>query len=360
MNPETFNAVYSAKVDEFLSHVDTFLVRGKQVACMYCRTLHVERAPLYRLPPEIIEFLQVPSIRKQDSYIIAPRLVIEPRWRKIQLNIVNGKRLPSSDPHGMTLICDGCETNITKNYTEVWSVRDANYDLCETCYRDERFGQCLKEDFAYFYIPDINFLDWVEFGGSIGLALFVNCNPQSSQYGHIASCSSESEITYREFNILYKTPYEFIQSIEAWILQDFPENSGKPQKNGRAAAKGMKYLNSVPNFHYFPEFPTATNNVHTCMYILEHEHDTVPDYEEAVRKNYELYRTPGMRVMTLRGNMVYMDNKTDAEVWEIAKADTPEYVFSKQIVDLVHRRLIESMISDTFADWITDCIAYIS
>lgn len=353
---ETFNAEYSAKVDEFLSQVDTFYVRGRQVVCMYSRTLHVEKASLYRLPPEIIEFLQIPSIQKQDSYVIAPRLVIQPRWRKVQPYIVNGKRLPSSDPHGMTLTCDGCETNITENYTEVWSVRDANYDLCETCYMDERFGECLKEDFTYFYIPDINFLDWVEFCGSIGLALFVNCNPQSSQYGYIASFRSERGTSHRKFDILYKTPYEFIQSIEAWILQ----NSRKPKKQGCAVAKGIKYLNSMPNSQDFPEFPVVTDNIHTNMYILKHQHDTVPNYEEAVRKNYELYRSRGMRVMTLRGNMIYMDDKTDAEVWEIAEADTPEYVFSKQIVDLVHRGLIESMISDTFADWISDCIAYIS
>ncbi len=159
MNLKDFNNQYMQRIDEFLEDVEPFYTdEGRCVALIYKATIQVERAPLYVLPPEIIEFLSIPPITKLYAYPIVPELKLKIKWNNKLISEMNGNRMLPMDMFWDAIECDGCAAEITGNYYQRWYVPNVGYDLCKSCYANERFGPFTKKDFIYFYIPENKFL----------------------------------------------------------------------------------------------------------------------------------------------------------------------------------------------------------
>lgn len=218
----TFNAVYSKKVDSFLKRVHTDVISGMRLLMYNSSTLHVERSPEYRLPPDIIQLLAFNCVVKLYAHPIIFGLNIDTPWHGIHINVVN--KIPTTSHYFEWLRCDACGNNLTNSVTGRWSIRSVDYDLCEFCYSDGLFGGHSKDSFIHHVVPTINFMDWVVFGKCKDMILYTNCNPNSDKYGHIAAVTLGSitvqGVDYEccSFDILYKNAQDFILDITEWML----------------------------------------------------------------------------------------------------------------------------------------------
>lgn len=219
---ETFNVEYQAAVDAYLHDIrEREVAPGIYEAIGSC--FRAKKATEYRIPPEISEMSETVIIKKH-AYKLKYKLKIIPRWHRIAFAAFNGQEFPifelGSVYNSDIYECVVCEVNVYE-HPIWWQFRDVAC-LCTGCYETCPFNTYRKEDFKLTSLPDVNFLDWVQFMSEDThlnhcSGFYVNCNTESPYYGNIMNCMIDNDDAL--LDIAFSSVADMISEIHKWITQ---------------------------------------------------------------------------------------------------------------------------------------------
>lgn len=209
-NIANFNSTYGKLVDKYLSELSEIPGRSGS----FKSSILLNRSPEYRIPPEIIEFLQIlgvsekAAILKRHAHSLFPGLITNVNWYPLSIVNINGSAIPTR-----YYSCSTCDAEPT--------------GICGSCAAIE-----------------INFTDWVEFmhekfesvvfNGSI---FYLNCNPASSSYRKIMVTIQDNHGRQR-FDVLYDNVEALFGDIQLWI-RDTPSMYTREELIGKYSSESV-------------------------------------------------------------------------------------------------------------------------
>lgn len=173
---------------------------------------YAEPAKRYRCPDNLIELLNIGSIKKLDAYPITLGYVNMLDWTQFIIRTINYNTLPYVDFKCM--LCDNVHIGNPFYYEYKYQI------ICHRCADSVRsvYGGMLSR----VEIPNINMLDWITFMTDMspevhGGIFLINSNPSSIYYGKIMIGSSVDR-NQLDFVVIYDSVSNLVDDIYKWLM----------------------------------------------------------------------------------------------------------------------------------------------
>lgn len=344
MNAETFHIDYPNAVDTYINSVDTKIIqyRGREWMIfdggnVFCMT----KSARYCLPTQIAELMQLSNITKLHGGKLTLELQMV-EWHNTP-TVGNGMMGHYDDECGI------CGADLPGYYRYFTS---GGIEMCEPC-------SLTVDGYTRSHITNVNFLDWIQFMQEnydiCNYKYYVNCNPNSDQYGSVICdyCSDD----YVSSPKIICNASAIVSKIREWFCMTPSYSQLVTGYYDKQYIENDVLLELEPGYYMYicDTYLNTTydnseihNNV-TRQYILEHEHD-LRGYSESDVCSYIKY------IKKMRSNRLYyctaaqrrFRNMTDDQIAEYAQAKVAEDA-NKKMFD---PRMIEGIRENLYDFWL--------
>lgn len=339
---EDFNTTHSARVDQIIGSRKTWITyngvdypfynNGSSILC-------VAKSPCYKIPPEIQELLDVKTIVKTRAssirFELSTHCIVE-CYAHVYYN-----RIPQRYT-SMPIRCQHI-IDISEHYWVLpFHMRLFPNILCDKCYMDGNMDENMdenmvvkREDYVRFHPCDFRVMDWVQFATSDNHEFYVNCNPESAEYGNVIYGYYDSGYCLNTVGSVE----DFVQLVYQWIafVPSTPESVD------------IEALNEFLDSNCAELFIIDINRVRqTYRYILENQDAVVGMSEQLIadtRNSLMRYRNSKWAKHTFKfGNKsVILGELTDEEFEQCvlleARDKSQRRLYSNALIDKVNEKL---------------------
>lgn len=269
MNPELFDTEYRKTLDAFLDKHKKSLYETDSGWLVYARGdawVGVCKSPRYELPMEIVELVQVGQISKKNSYPLHFGISFASVVMPDEIFAVNHICFNH-------FVCHGCNRKI-QNSIELWNMDDMCL-LCTTCYPNnihcsDTFCRVYEEhkqrNYKHCSIYRFNAFDWVKFMWDEWAKFYVNCNPQSLEFGNVSMLSNTDDFGMFELVGDINATLEYIQEWARYTVNVDPPTDVQEYLNSEYRIEwNMSYILDIYNFT--TDFETVTPQI-----LLDNQH----------------------------------------------------------------------------------------